>query len=225
MRRVLFRWLKQVTSAIFALVALYCCAEIGLRVYDSYCGQVTRRDVYDRGLICKSWDLHHELKPLQRITQLDPDTRQPLKLATNSFGLRGTEIQVPMPPGVYRIVCLGDERTFGTHVPDGETFCSQLQTLLQARSRVKIEVINAGVPDYCPLLSCLQFKHKLLGFQPDLVILNFDMSDVADDYRYRRLATMSDNQVPLACPNPGLVMPRSSKSKSKGTAPRDELSR
>jgi hypothetical protein len=71
------------------------------------------------------------------------------------------------------------------------------------------QVINAGVPGYCPLLSYLQFRHGLGALQADVVVLNFDMSDVADDYRYRR-HTRTDGDEPLACAHPDLGSARPS---------------
>lgn len=215
MNRALLRWVKHVSSAIVLLAVLYCCAELTLRVYDSCTGQVTRGKLYDRGLICKSWAMHHELKPLQRLAAPNPDTGASVGIVTNSYGLRGREPAVPKTPGVYRILCLGDEQTLAIHVAQAETFTARLERLLQSRSKAQIEVLNAGVPGYCPLLACLQFKHKLIGLEPDLVILNFDMSDVADDYRYRRHVFMDDHQSPLACTHPDLEMPRQKRGKTE----------
>ena len=123
----------------------------------------------------------------------------------NSLGLRGDEVIVPKPPGVYRIVCLGDERTLATDVPEEETFVAQLEALLQNYTRQRVEVINAGVPGFCPLLSYLQVKHQLAVLQADVFVVNFDMSDVADDYHYRRLTAMSPEGIPLNCTHPKLL--------------------
>ena len=207
MLRAPLRYLRQFCAAILVLAVLFCLAEIGLRLYDSHTRQISLRDHYDCEAFCKSWFTHHELKPLHRLENTDPDRARPVILRTNSLGLRGPEVAVPKPPGIYRIVCLGDEQTLAGGVDERETFASRLQQYLQTRSTVKIEVINAGTPDYCPLLSCLQFRHKLLGLQPDLVVLNWDMSDVGDDFRYRRLVTMSDDQRPLSCSHPALEVP------------------
>ena len=43
--------------------------------------------------------------------------------------------------------------------------------------------------------------------QPDVLVVNFDMSDVADDYHYRRLTTTSGEGVPLYCTHPKLLPP------------------
>lgn len=208
MLRSSIRWLKQMITALMVLVVLVCFFEIGLRVYDSHTGQVTRCELFDTGMLTKSRFCHHELKPLLRLNISAHGNEPDFELRTNSLGLRGDEITMPKPEGTYRIVCLGDERTAGIDVPETETFCQQVQALLQSRSKLTIEVINAGIPDYCPLLSALQFKQKLIAVQPDLVVMNWDMSDVWDDYRFRRYTTMGANNEPLGCSNPLLDPPR-----------------
>lgn len=194
---------KHIACALIVLGVLVCGFEVGLRVYDSYTGELTApRDDAD-SLVARCWWTHHRLKPLQARIERNPDTGEEVPIRTNSFGLRGAEIIVPKPPGVYRVICLGDESTFAPEMPEGQTFSHQLQALLQARSRLEVEVINAGVPGYCPLLSYLQVKHVLLGLEPDLLVLNFDMSDVADDHQHRRSARLQGG-VPQACPHPDL---------------------
>jgi hypothetical protein len=204
--RLLF--IKHLVYAVCVLVLACVLTEIGLRVYDSLTGQITRRETFDRGLVCKSWHVHHELKPSQRLIETDPDTGQPIEVLTNSLGLRGGEISVPKPPGVFRIVCLGDEGTLASKVAEVDTFCVRLQHALQSRSRIQIEVVNGGVPGDCPLLAYLRLRRSLSSLQPDLVVMNFDMSDVADDHRYRRQTILDSRGVPLACSHPDLEMPR-----------------
>ena len=203
--------LKHLLYAVLALALICAFAEVALRMYDSTTGQVTRKKLYDRGLISKSWFVHHQLKPSQAFSVQNPDTARKNRVVLNSFGLRGREPAVPKPPGIYRILCLGDETTLGLEVAEAETSCAVLQQLLQQQTRIraKIEVLNGGVPDYCPLLSYLQLKHQLLSLQPDLVILNFHFSDVADDYHVRRHTTVDEAGHALSCLNPDLELPKS----------------
>ncbi|WP_339911822.1 SGNH/GDSL hydrolase family protein [Symmachiella dynata] len=197
--------LKHLIYAVLALLILVVLGEVGLRVYDSYTGQITRSDIFDQGIVHRSWTTHHALKPSE--TQQSPTVGETpgVTVRINSLGLRGDEIVVPKPPGVYRIVCLGDERTLATEVPEEETFTGQLEALLQQYTRQRVEVVNAGVPGYCPLLSYLQVKHQLAALQADVFVMNFDMSDVADDYHYRRMTAMSRDGLPLNCTHPKLL--------------------
>jgi hypothetical protein len=72
-----------------------------------------------------------------------------------------------------------------------------------------VEVVNAGVLSYCPLLEYLQYRHHLHVLEPDLVILNFDMSDVQDHLEYSRSLVSSGDGVPLFVTEPSLGKPPS----------------
>lgn len=192
MIRVRLIWLKHLTLAALLLALGLAAAEIAVRA--SQCAPDARQT---RGsTTAPSAQMHHSLQPLRNFSAGNARWR------TNSFGLRGPEPAVPKPVGTYRILCLGDEATLAADVPDGETFCSRLGELLQSRTRMQIEVINAGVPGYCPLLSYLQVRHQLLGLQPDLLLLSVSPSDLDDDRTYRRETQLDARGVPLACANP-----------------------
>ncbi len=216
MIRSCFLWVKHLVYAVAVLATLACLLEIGLRVYDSATAQVTRRDLYDRGMVCKSWFVHHTLKPSHQFSVKNPDSGQRVRVAVNSLGLRGAEPVIPKPRSTFRVLCLGDDSTFAGVTADGETFCAVLQKQLAGRIGSPVEVINAGIPDYCPLLSYLQFRHELLSLQPDLIVLNFDMSDVADDYQLRRFVLLSREGTPMSCAHPALDLPRQGKPGREG---------
>jgi hypothetical protein len=225
--------LKHIACALMALAVLLLSLEAGLRIYDGRTGRVTGRPESISPLLVPSSTTFHRLKPLVAVEFPHPDTGRTVRVTTNSLGLRGPEIAVPKPDGVYRVLVLGDDSTFAAETSLEETACAKLQELLNGkrkavggrRSRVRtvegpeeshhspltthhspltthVEVINAGVPDYCPLLSYLLLKHSLLSLQPDLIVLNFDMTDVADDHRDRRYARMGPDGEPLVCRHP-----------------------
>src|SRR5260221_7942784 len=116
-------------------------------------------------MVCNSWSVHHNLKPSRTFSVRNPDREQRIPVALNSVGLRGKEPAIPKPAGIYRVVCLGDEITLVPQTPEAETFCVRLQHDFPESQGRRVEVLNAGIPDYCPLLSYLQMKHQLLGLQ------------------------------------------------------------
>jgi hypothetical protein len=219
--------LKHIGCALMALAVLLLSLEAGLRIYDGRTGRVTGRPEPISPLLVPSCRVFHRLKPLVSVDVPNPDTGRAVLVTTNSLGLRGPEVAVPKPPGVYRVLVLGDDSTFAAETPLEETACARLQELLErgvgvppsggpvvrdsttgrTTGRLKaghrrVEVVNAGVPGYCPLLSYLLLKHSLLSLQPDLIVLNFDMTDVADDQRVRRYARMGPDGEPLVCRHP-----------------------
>ena len=197
------RLVRTMLQAAVLLLVLFCVIEVGIRLCEPSVDPGVATGI-DGELIRPSWTSSQTLGRLIHHQTLVGERSVPLR--TNSLGLRGGEPALPKPPGVLRVVCLGDERVLAAGVPHDETFCHRLQVALQQRSARRIEVINAGVPGDCPLLSLLRVRHDLLALDADLWLLNFDMTDVADDYRVRPRLIADRSGRPLACPHPSLVL-------------------
>jgi hypothetical protein len=195
--------LKPISLALLVLVLTPCVVEFVFRITACRAELATGATSVKLAKTA-SWYTHHELEPLQHVSVPGGSDQLPVELRTNSLGLRGAEISIPKPAGTLRVLCLGDEAVLGTSVDEPQTFCSLMQSRLQARTKQRIEVVNAGVPDFCPLLSYLHFRHRLLALEPDVVIAHFDMTDVWDDRRFRRLTELSANEEPLLCSAPEL---------------------
>jgi lysophospholipase L1-like esterase len=95
---------------------------------------------------------------------------------TNSQGFRGQEeFATVKPPGVYRIIVLGDSVTLGHGVEDGETFAAVAQHEL-GQSR-PVEVINMGVSGFGTAEELIQLQQTGPSYQPDLVVLAYFPND------------------------------------------------
>lgn len=92
----------------------------------------------------------------------------------NSLGLRGPEVAVAKPPGVRRVLCLGDSCTFGAAHPYPEI----LQQILDARAPGRFEVLNGGVIGYTSLHGLEWFERELSPLRPDVVTLYFGWNDM-----------------------------------------------
>ena len=203
-------FVRRVTCAATLLVLLISGAEVAVRIYeastgdkvcsmaDGVCGDTSRLSEPSRSF-------YQELKPMAVAHVECRDTNSIVEVRTNSLRLRGTELAIPKPQNVCRIVVLGDETIYAPETHDSDHFCTLLQQQLQQRSATRIEVINAGVPGHCPLTEYLLFKQRLLGLQPDVVVLHFDWSDVADDQQIRRRTRCDEDGVPLSCPHVKLI--------------------
>jgi len=120
---------------------------------------------------------------------------------TNSLGLRDREVTRPKPPGVFRVLMLGDSFTEGAGLPIETTVAKRVEAALNGHGcRTTVEVLNAGVASYSPILEYLQLKHMGLALQPDLVVLNFDMTDVHDDWVRTAVARLDAEGLPVAVP-------------------------
>jgi lysophospholipase L1-like esterase len=91
----------------------------------------------------------------------------------NSRGTRGPEFEVPKPKGTFRILSLGDSKTFGWGLTEAETYSARAETLLRekAPSGRNIEVINAGVNAWSYPQIKLYLQEHGLGFEPDIAVL------------------------------------------------------
>lgn len=91
----------------------------------------------------------------------------------NAQGFRADREYSPAPPpGVERIVAVGDSFTFGNGVEVHQTFPSLLERRLAA------EAINLGVPGYGVDQQLLMLESRGLGFQPDVVLLGLHTPDI-----------------------------------------------
>ena len=109
------------------------------------------------------------LKPDQNChTKID---HKPVRI--NHHGTRGAEFADTKPVGTFRILSIGDSRTFGWGLTDDETYSALLAKRWQEKNPTgkKIEVINCGVNAWSYPQMSVFFREYALRWQPDLVIL------------------------------------------------------
>lgn len=95
-------------------------------------------------------------------------------VSTNQDGFRVTGITVKKPPGVLRVLCLGDSVTFGLDVSDDETYPYYLQKRLSSDYPGReIQVINTGCPGYTIVQGLELLTRKGLCYEPDIIIAGF----------------------------------------------------
>jgi lysophospholipase L1-like esterase len=91
----------------------------------------------------------------------------------NANGTRGGAFDVHKPSNVFRILSLGDSRTFGWGLSEPETYSGLLERLLQAQAPdgIKVEVINAGVNAWSYAQIHVYLRDVGMTYCPDTVIL------------------------------------------------------
>ena len=190
MVRRLLRTLRHLGTAVLLLVGMLCAGEVALRVAR------VQGASFAQTIVLPSRHCYLEMQPHLVIES------EGQRFATSSLGTRGPEPTLPKPTGQLRVLVLGDDRTLALHLPREATYCSQLEASLRTQLDRPVEVINAGVPGGCPLTAALQFRHRLHGLQPDVVVLALDVSDVADDLHVRPQLLVDSAGRPVACPHP-----------------------
>ena len=140
--------------------------------------------------------LHHRLRA---------DVRTEVRgvpFETNTQGLRDREYPPGKPAGVFRILMLGDSFTEGGGLRLEETAPKRLEALLGARGCPRpVEVVNAGVASYSPILHYVYLRERGLALAPDLILLAFDMTDVHDDFVRTAVARLDPRGLPVAVPS------------------------
>lgn len=91
----------------------------------------------------------------------------------NSHGHRDVEVPLKKPPGVFRILVLGDSFTVGSNVRQEQAYPKVLERRLKSVYGPKIEVVNAGTGGWEPIQYAQYFEHYGYQFEPDLILIGF----------------------------------------------------
>src|SRR5262249_3354885 len=134
-----------------------------------------------------------------------PEFRVPVR--TNAAGFRGGPLPGPKPPGVFRIVALGDSFTFGFGVREGQAWPARLAKVLGTRTGRAVEVVNLGIPGTGPRDYLWHLAHTGLALGPDLVVVGLCANEVNDAYQLDRFGTRSPLSA-LASGRDGGLAPR-----------------
>lgn len=125
---------------------------------------------------------HHALKPN---AYSDKEGWGPLHptMYTNSLGFRDKiQREVPLSRGQHRILIMGDSFSEGVGYDFELTFAG---ILAESLSRRGIDVLNAGVVGYSPVIYFKKAEYLLntVGLKFDQMIVFLDISDIADEVK------------------------------------------
>jgi lysophospholipase L1-like esterase len=156
------RWKRLLWRFAFSLAVFFLCG-VALEIILRLCGY-GNLEIYE-----PDSRLYWKLKPNQNCyTKVD---HKPVRI--NSQGTRGPEFQTAKPAGTFRVLSIGDSRTFGWGLSESETYSGRLQKLLEEKlgNSRKVEVINAGVNAWSYPQMSVYFREIGSQYQPDVVIL------------------------------------------------------
>ena len=159
---------KLALAAVTVLVA-FGALEIAARVYS----RLARQDrvlIHDPVL---GW------KPVSGARKWYTSEEAPYLIEINSMGLRDRESPHEKPPGLFRILFLGDSFVFGSGGVDyGRRFTELLES-----AAPQVDVVNAGVPGYSPDQEFLFLQSEGYRYQPDLVVAGLFMNDFSEAFQ------------------------------------------
>src|SRR5262245_42325708 len=103
----------------------------------------------------------------------------------NALGFRERRLPSPKPPGVLRVVALGDSFTQGYGVEEDEAWPRRLETTLDTRHPGRYQVVNLGVPGTNPRDQLGHLQDPGLEYQPDVVLVAVMGNDVQERWVQR----------------------------------------
>lgn len=106
------------------------------------------------------------------------------RVTINSLGLKGPERPYAKPPGVRRILYLGDSFTEAVQVPEQDGIVSRLERALNARGSDRYEVLNAGVGGWGNGQELMYLREEGYRYQPDLVVMMLYLGNDVYDNSY-----------------------------------------
>lgn len=155
MRRLLAALVLGLAGGLFALAAV----EVALRLGG-----------FARQFITPDRVIGYRLTPdfSRSLTEIAA-TETVLRLSTNNLGLRRDQpTAVHKPAGTARVLVLGDSQTEGI-VENRDGYPALLESSLAVNGAV--EVLNAGVSGYSPLLEYLWLREWGVRLEPDIAVL------------------------------------------------------
>jgi len=172
---------EKVLLAVLVLLVPITTLELSLRPFTTAPSKSTSLFVNDK-------DLGWRMRP--STTQSWGD----VTVTTNGKGLRGPELDYDKPPGVFRILYLGDSVTFGYLLEDYEDgYPYVVESILESRTGREIETINAGVGGYSPWQEYTWLIKEGIRYQPDFVVISFVLNDVTEKFTLVRFGGTRDS--------------------------------
>jgi lysophospholipase L1-like esterase len=142
---------------------------------------------------------HHAWKP--NLNYVDNNREIPYSIITNDQGWEGNrQYSREKLPNVYRIFFMGDSTTFAV-VASGKKMTDIVERELNDNATAsgrKVEIINTGTSSFSILTYYLEIKNEILKHHPDLVVINVDMTDVPNDFAYRKFLRTDKDSLPQA---------------------------
>jgi hypothetical protein len=127
---------------------------------------------------------HHDLRPRASVEdEVWGPRRSPYR--TNSLGFRDRAVrEVPLRSDRPRLVFIGDSFTEGAGVRYEDSFVGRVDEALAPRG---VEVLNAGVISYCPIIYYRKVQHLLedVGLRFDALVVYIDIGDIQDEVTYK----------------------------------------
>lgn len=168
------RWLGNLAAAVLGVLAAAVVVEVTILLVKG------EQPKFPRRVVAAPWGLRYN-EPGGEYRHKSADGSFHFRI--NNQGMRADrDYPYEKPPGVSRILSLGDSFTIGFEVDVERCFSSVLERELRNAGH-SVEVLNAGVSGFSTAEEYLYLKRELIKYTPDLVLVSFFANDLADNER------------------------------------------
>lgn len=108
------------------------------------------------------------------------NTARAVSKPRNSLGYRDLERALAKPPGVERLVVLGDSFTWGAGVDFDDVYPQRLERALSRRRGRPVEAVSLALPGFDTDDELAVLETQGFSYEPDLVLLGFVLNDAED---------------------------------------------
>ncbi|PYQ12323.1 MAG: hypothetical protein DMF80_19525 [Acidobacteria bacterium] len=98
----------------------------------------------------------------------------------NARGYRDLDRTLPKPPGVRRVVSLGDSFAWGASVEFEDAYPQRLERGLRRRRHEAWQVVNLARPGMNSVDEAAQLESEGMAYEPDVVLLGYVLNDSED---------------------------------------------
>ncbi len=168
---------KKLAFAGVTLVGVLGIAEIVLRIGTRELGEATIPDDLVKRHVAEGSMSYHPVLGWVRAELPNP------RLGLNAEGFRYGDVPRAKPAGTWRAFTLGDSQTYGAGAASDETYTWIAEQLLRERTGRggDLQLINTGISGYGSLQALRLIEHKLLAWEPDLLIVDCRTYDQPKD--------------------------------------------
>lgn len=167
----------KIVLILFYAVVFLVFAEVILRIsgrYKTYTEKIKGEYYCPYGIKLPYFHLH---KPSTEFILDHTDFKYPYSI--NSLGIREGEIEKEKSSRKKRIFCFGDSFTEGVGAPYDSSYVKELGKKIKEKSK-DFEIFNCAVSGSDPFFNFVLLKEKLIAYNPDIVFLTVNSSDLSD---------------------------------------------
>jgi len=99
----------------------------------------------------------------------------------NSRGYRDLERPLPKPPGVRRVVCIGDSFTWGASILFDDAWPQRIERSLTRERRERWEAVNLAESGLNAVQEAGRLESEGFAYDPDVVVVAYVLNDSEDE--------------------------------------------